>query len=186
MEEEQLQPTPEATPEPTPDPVPDNVGQTDPAPAETDDDAFSENLANTGLPEPTPDPENNFNDENAEENVKVEDQEQTGYDDQTDGETDTEEEGGGSTTNITIIRPPAQITYNTNTDPEATYHATIENETDSPVPVLVTETLIEPDPVPGIMEKKLEDYTVTEALLLLILLTLWLRMIFDYFGRRRT
>lgn len=181
MEEEQLQSTPELTSEP----VPDNVGQPDPAPAETDDNAPAENPVNTGLPEPTPEPGIDSNYENLEKNdADGEAEDQTVSD--SDGETDNGEEmeGDGSVTNITIVRPPAQIMYNTSADTEATYHVTVENGAAAPVPVLVTETLIEPSP--GIMDKKLEDYSVTEALLLLILLTLWLRMIFDYFGRRKS
>lgn len=116
---------------------------------------------------------------------------------ETDGETDEEtgqegaEEGetGGS----------AQIVYQI--DPDAQYHAVIDNTPEEsvpvtvlqeepvpvtvlqeePVPVVIAETLIEKDP--GIMEKRLEDYTVTEGLLLLILIVLVLNLVFNY-GRR--
>ncbi len=105
--------------------------------------------------------------------------------DQTEGqepaaeETENGEQGGE--TNITIVRPPAQITYQYQIDEDTTYHVDIQNDTTSPVPVLVTETLIEKEP--GIMDKRLEDYTVTEGLLLLILLVLALRFVVDL-GRR--
>lgn len=177
MEEEQLQPTPEPeqdneiTPSPDSQEKNENAGIT-PTPESPENTGFSEDGNDVNVPGI----ENNASENDAESGAENENQQ--------DQESETEEDGDGSTTNITIIRPPAQITYNTSADTEATYHVTVENETDAPVPVLVTETLIEPDP--GIMEKKLEDYTVTEALLLLILITLWLRIIFDYFGRRRT
>ena len=186
VEEEQLQPTPEQEQ--------NNETTLSPENPESGESAENENAGiaptpespeNTGVPENgndvnVPDIENNASKSDAEPGTENEIQQDE------DQESGTGEDGDGSTTNITIIRPPAQITYNTSADPEATYHTMIENGTDSPVPVLVTETLIEADPVPGIMEKKLEDYTVTEALLLLILITLWLRIIFDYFGRRRS
>lgn len=83
----------------------------------------------------------------------------------------------------------AQIVYQI--DPDAQYHAVIDNTGDDPVPVtvtqeepvpvVITETLIEKEP--GIMEKRLEDYTVTEGLLLLILIVLVLNLAFNY-GRR--
>ena len=181
MEEEQLQPTPE----------PEQDNETTPFPESPENSESSEN-ENAGI---TPTPESlentDFPENGNDENVPGQEDTASGNDAEPGAENENQqdqepgtEDGDGSTTNITIIRPPAQITYNTSVDTEATYHATIENETGSPVPVLVTETLIEPDP--GIMEKKLEDYTVTEALLLLILITLWLRIIFDYFGRRRS
>ncbi len=102
------------------------------------------------------------------------------------GDGDTEETGedeNGSITNITIVRPPAQIAYNMTADTDATYHVTVENEPDAPVPVVIAETLVETEREPGIMEKRLEDYSVTEGLLLCILIVLILRMILDY-GRR--
>ncbi len=180
VEEEQLQPTPEQEQ--------NNETTLSPENPESGESAENENAGITPTPES---PENtgfseNENDENREDLSSENDAESGAENEnQQDQEPGTEEDGDGNTTNnITIIRPPAQITYNTSVDTEATYHVTVENETGSPVPVLVTETLVE-DP-PGIMEKKLEDYTVTEALLLLILITLWLRIIFDYFGRRRT
>ncbi len=104
--------------------------------------------------------------------------------DQTEGDPAAEETGDGEEsggTNITIVRPPAQITYQYQIDEDTTYHVDIQNDTTSPVPVLVTETLIEKEP--GIMDKRLEDYTVTEGLLLLILLVLALRFVVDL-GRR--
>lgn len=104
-----------------------------------------------------------------------------GMDTETGEETDTGEEGDGTVTNVTIVRPPVQITYQADT--EASYHVIVENEPDMPVPVVITETLAETEHEPGIMEKRLEDYTVTEGLLLCILIVLILRMIFDY-GRR--
>ncbi|MDE5818841.1 MAG: hypothetical protein K2N41_04115 [Lachnospiraceae bacterium] len=190
MEDEILEPTPET--------APDMPGQSDPSPAETNNDTESANLVNTGLPELSGDPVNEEKDETLEEispqddaavspepTPGVDDQEQIG-EDQTDEETDTgedvEAEDDGGTTNITIIRPPVQITYQA--DEDATYHTIIDNAETDPVPVVVVETLIEKEL--GIMDKRLEDYTVTEGLLLFILLTLWLRMIFDYSGRRKS
>ena len=134
--------------------------ESDPTPTETNNDMESANPVNTGLPEIPQDQEDDQNDENLEEN-----------------------EDDNSVTNVTVIHPPAQqITYQM--DDEAIYHMIIDNGEAHPVPVLVTESLIEKDP--GIMEKRLEDYTVTEAMLLLIWITLLLRMIFDYLGRRKS
>lgn len=128
-----------------------------------------------GLPETSQDQEDDQKDETLEKNGVDDELENTG-----DGEHPEDGEAA----------EPSQIVFQI--DPDAQYHAVIENAEDDPVPVtvmqedpfpvIITETLIEKDP--GIMEKRLEDYTVTEALLLMILITLWLRMLFDYFGRR--
>lgn len=144
---------------PVPDPLPETPGQNE----------EPENPINTGLSGDTPDPENE-----KKENLTDENEIQSA-----DEESDT---GEGNVTNITIVRPPVQITYQA--DGDTTYHVDVENSTADPVPVLVTESLIGTEPELGIMEKKLADYTATEGLLLLILLTLWLRMLFDYLGRR--
>lgn len=91
---------------------------------------------------------------------------------------ETGEDGGGNVTNVTIVRPPMQqITYYA--DEDAEYHVTVENDEDAPVPVIIVESVKEP----GIMEKRFEDYTVTEGLLLCILIVLLLYIVLDY-GRR--
>lgn len=174
MEDEILESTPELP-----------AAAPDPSPAETNN-MESETPVDTGLPG-TPqdhlDDQNGENHENNSETSSSDDEENESSDQ--GSEEDKEESDGNGVTNVTVIHPPArQIFYNYNADVDATYHSLIENDESSPVPVLVTGSLIEKDP--GIMDKRLEDYTVMEALLLLILITLWLRMVFDYLGRRRS
>ncbi|MBD5530599.1 MAG: hypothetical protein HDQ98_00130 [Lachnospiraceae bacterium] len=188
MEDDVLEVLPElpaVTPEPTPAAAPD------PAPADSANDTPPANPVNTGVPETSQDYSDDQKEEDLDEiqddldeiNEILEEMEQQDGEVNNESETGEEEQEKGSITNITVIHPPVQqITYQA--DVEAIYHSLIENDESDPVPVLVTESLIEKDP--GIMDKRLEDYSVTEALLLLILITLWLRMIFDYFGRRRS
>lgn len=160
--------------------IPENPEKADtldtPESAEPDAAEGEPDTVLTPEPETTPVPNETGTDAENENNEA-----DAGTDMETGEETDTGEEGDGTVTNVTIVRPPVQITYQADT--EASYHVTVENEPDMPVPVVITETLVETEHEPGIMEKRLEDYTVTEGLLLCILLVLILRMIFDY-GRR--
>lgn len=157
------------------DRVPEDMsGQTDPLPVKAENNNEPANPVNTGLPETSQDQEDDQKDKTLEKNT----------------EDDLENTGDGASLEGGEAAEPSLIVYQI--DPDAQYHAVIDNSEDDPVPVsvmqedpfpvIVTETLIEKEP--GIMEKHLEDYTVTEALLLMILITLWLRILFDYFGRR--
>lgn len=168
---------------------PDMPGQSDPSPANPANDTPPANPVNTGLSGTPQDQENEKKDETIEEIPQENDEISSGISDQEQVEGDPdpgdEQETGddSSVTNVTVIHPPTQqIIYQM--DEETVYHMIIDNGEVHPVPVLVTGSLIEKDP--GIMDKRLEDYTVTEAMLLLIWITLLIRMIFDYFGRRRS
>lgn len=180
MENEILEPTPEA--------VPDMPGQSDPSPADSANDTPPANSVNTGLSELSGDPVNEEKDETLEEISSNDDLDTSVTEGEISGDEqepgDDEEPGDDSSvTNVTVIHPPAQqIIYQL--DDDATYHTIIDNDEVHPVPVLVMESLIEKDC--GVMEKRLEDYTVTEAMLLLIWITLLLRMVFDYLGRRKS
>lgn len=175
MEDEILGQTPEDVPAAAPDPSPAGTNNME-----------SETPVDTGLPETPQDHYDGQNGENHENNSETSSSDDEENESSDQGSEEDKEEGDGSgVTNVTVIHPPArQIFYNYNVDVDAIYRSLIENDESSPVPVLVTGSLIEKDP--GIMDKRLEDYSVTEALLLLILITLWLRMVFDYLGRRRS
>lgn len=191
MNENELENVPDETLEQILEPVPDQ--DPDLPPADPADEAQPGSPVNTGVPDIPPEP-NGTEEEPAEGTPPQDEASPSGAgEEQTDGERGAgedgetepgadEETGGGSITHVTVIHPPSQqvIYY---ADEESEYHVTVDNAEDSPVPVAIMETRVETVKEPGIMEKRLEDYTVTEGLLLLILSVLVIRMLFDY-GRR--
>ncbi len=152
---------------------PESVAAPEPTPADNDapvaaDDPVREEASGGTSPE-------NENEENIDENEETDTEETQLQDDGMEVDPDAAAEDDDSASNVTVI-------FQADTD--ATYNAVVVNPENEPVPVLVTGSLIEKEP--GIMDKRLEDYSVAEALLLLILVSLWLRMLFDYLGRRKT
>lgn len=183
MDADELQGLPEVPPEavdavtgPLPEPDVSEVSAPDVPVTSSGQESVPEQLT---VPEDSAGEENNsdLSGEEAED----------GTDAETAGETDGET--GGYVSGSGEMEVSDLIVYQI--DPDAQYHTLIDNSGDDPVPVtvmqedpvpvVIAETLIEKEP--GIMEKRLEDYTVTEGLLLLILIALVLNLVFNY-GRR--